>query len=86
MDPSSFIDLACIDWEGFACTWSFQGVRVEFPTRLETRTKESNVHASRPAFMLVGEAHAKSTKEPSGSRTALLTGLSGLDWSLSMSC
>lgn len=33
-----------------------------FPTRLETRTKESNVHASRTAFKLDGEANAKSIK------------------------
>ena len=33
-----------------------------FPTRLETRTKESNVHASHTAFKLNGEAHAKSIK------------------------
>ncbi len=33
-----------------------------FPTRLVTRTKESNVHASHAAFKLYGEANAKSTK------------------------
>ena len=38
------------------------GVRIEFSTRLETRTKESNVHASLSVFILIGEAHAKSTK------------------------
>jgi len=47
-------------------------VRARFPTRLVTRTKESNVHASQPAFMLVGVAQAKSTKDPHRSRTALL--------------
>ena len=53
-------------------------------TRLETRTKESNVHASRPAFKLTGEAHAKSTKGSHGPRTALLGGPPGSPWSLSM--
>ena len=52
-----------------------QGVRAGIPTRLETRTKESNVHASHPAFMLVGEAHAKSIKGSPDPRSALLTGL-----------
>jgi len=45
-----------------------------------------NVHASHTAFMLDGEANAKSVKGAPAPRSALLTGLPGLDWSLSMSC
>ena len=59
-------------------------VRAQFPTRLETRTKESNVHASQTAIKLRGEDHSKSIKGPSGPRSALLGGLSGPLWSLSM--
>jgi hypothetical protein len=37
-------------------------VRIRFPTRLETRTKESNVHASMAALKLSCEAYAKTTR------------------------
>ncbi len=40
-------------------------VRAKYPTRLETRTKESNVHASLTALTLDGEANAKSANGPS---------------------